>query len=358
MLVKPPSVKVSLKFDALLKRHLARPEEVTGKSMHIKPVIILSATLVMMTHSSGDTLNVPLLKQSLVPLSFSQKQYPKSVMDYFRYYGLDHPSVPHYFGTFRSGPYTLAGHVYKPASSRGTVFLVHGYFDHTGILKNLITLCIRENYCVAVFDLPGHGLSSGEPAAIDSFAEYKTALEDFVSICAPHVPGPYAAIGHSTGCAVIVTHLFYGTASPFSRVILLAPLVRSEYWTLSKAGHALIPFVSATPRWMRNASHDAAFLEWFSRDPLQSKIFPVKWATALYRWEAALDSVVPRKFPVSIVQGTDDDVVDWSYNVPFLKKKIPGCDVRMIEGARHQLMNETEPWQTESLSAIKKALGI
>jgi lysophospholipase len=325
--------------------------------MHKPVFIIVSAIFFLVTHASGDTLDVALLKQSLAPLSFSQKQYPQPVMDYFRYYGLDQPSVPHYFGTFRSGPYTLAGHVYKPDSSRGTVFLVHGFFDHTGILKNLITLCIREKYCVAAFDLPGHGLSSGEPAAIDSFGEYKCALEDFLSLCAPHVPGPYAAIGHSTGCAVIISYLFYGAGRPFSHCILLAPLVHSEYWALSKAGHTLAPFVSTTPRWMRNASHDGAFLEWFSRDPLQVKIFPVKWATALYRWEAAIDAVAPKRFPVYIIQGTDDDVVDWRYNIPFLKKKIPECDVRMIKAARHQLLNETDPWKTECLDTIRDILS-
>ena len=325
--------------------------------MNIKPAIILSSAFLLITQASGDSLDVSLLKQSLAPLSFSQKQYPRPVKDYFRYYGLDHSPVPHYFGTFRSGPYTLAGHVYKPDSSRGTVFLVHGFFDHTGILKNLITLCIREKYCVVAFDLPGHGLSSGAPAAIDSFGEYKAALEDFLSLCAPHVPKPYAAIGHSAGCAVILTHLFYSAASPFSRVILLAPLVHSEFWTLSKAGHALIPFVSSTPRWMRNASHDAAFLKWFDRDPLQSKTFPVKWATALYRWEAGIVSAAPRTLPVSVIQGSGDDCVDWRYNIPFLRKKIPGCDVHMIEGARHQLLNETEPWRSECLINIRAILS-
>ncbi|HUI93337.1 MAG TPA: alpha/beta hydrolase [Chitinivibrionales bacterium] len=310
-----------------------------------------------MSFTHGDALDVALLRQSLGPISFSNHGYPKPVQDYFQFYGLDYPAAAHFFGTFRSGPYTLAGHVYKPDSSRGTVFLAHGLFDHTGILKNLIALCIREKLCVAAFDLPGHGLSSGAPAAIDSFGEYKTALEDFVSLCAPHVPKPYAAVGHSTGCAVILTHLFYNRQTPFSRVVLLAPLVHSEFWDLSKAGHALMPFVSAWPRWMREASHDTAFLAWFDRDPLQSKTFPVKWATAMYRWEAGLDSVAPLHLPVTIVQGTGDDCVDWNYNIPFLQKKIPGCDIRMVKEARHQLLNEAQPWKTECLDIVREALS-
>ena len=41
------------------------------------------------------------------------------------------------------------------------------FFDHSGILKNLIKLCLDLDYTVVCFDLPGHGLSSGR-ASIDN----------------------------------------------------------------------------------------------------------------------------------------------------------------------------------------------
>jgi alpha-beta hydrolase superfamily lysophospholipase len=308
--------------------------------------------------ASADTLDLAPLKASLPQLSFSSPPptYAKPVLDYFAYYGLGHAACTHYFGTFRSGGYLLAGHVYKQDSCLGTVFLIHGFYDHAGILKNLISLCLDEKFCVAVFDLPGHGLSSGEPAAIDSFAEYSNAFADFVALCDVHVPRPYAAIGHSTGCAVLLSRLFFAEENRFSRVILLAPLVRSEYWTLSKAGYAISPFAKNLPRWMRNESHDPAFLERFNRDPLQAKLFPVRWATALYSWEARIDTVTPRRLPVSIVQGTADKTVDWRYNIPFLQRKIPGCDVTTIRGARHHLINETAPYREKCLEKIREIL--
>ena len=155
---------------------------------------------------------------------------------------------------------------------------------------------------------------------------------------------------------MILWRLFFSNENRFSRVVLLAPLVRSEYWALSRAGYAIVPFAKTLPRWMRNESHDAAFLEWFDRDPLQVKHFPVRWAKALYAWEARIDTVAPRKLPVSIIQGTADNTVDWRYNIPFLERKIPGCEVRMIPDARHQLLNETEPYRKECLEMIKKIL--
>ncbi len=315
------------------------------------------AFLMPVSNASADPLDIPSLKQSLEPLSFSAPvSCPQPVLDYFTCYDLNHVSTAHYFGTFTSGRYVLAAHIYKPDSSRGTVFLLHGFYDHSGILKNLITLCLSEKYCVAAFDLPGHGLSNGEAAAIDSFTEYGVALGDFLALCEGHVSRPYAAIGHSTGCAVLLTRLFFMGENRFSRVILLAPLVRSEYWALSKAGYALVPDGNTMPRWMRDESHDVAFLRWFNHDPLQVRHFPVRWAKALFAWEARIDTVAPQNFPVSIIQGTGDNTVDWRHNIPFLQKKIPGCDVHLIRGGRHQLLNESEPWRTECLDTIRSIL--
>jgi alpha-beta hydrolase superfamily lysophospholipase len=299
-----------------------------------------------------------LVRRSLRPLSLAgPTHYPQDVLDYFHYYGLDHPATPHYFGTFCSGPYICAAHIYKQDSARGTVFLVHGYYDHTGILKNLISLFLDEKFCVAALDLPGHGLSSGEPASIDSFEEYSAAFRDFLAQTAPSLPKPFFACGHSTGCAVILDFLFKGNAVPFRDVILMAPLIRSEYWYLSKAAYTITkPFFPMMPRWLRRASADTAFLSWFARDPLQVQHFPVRWGTALYAWENRIDTVKPQHFPVTIIQGTEDNTVDWLYNVPFLEEKIPGCSVVYIKNGRHQLMNESEPLRKQTLDCIRKIL--
>jgi alpha-beta hydrolase superfamily lysophospholipase len=299
-----------------------------------------------------------LVKRSLQALSFSRStHYPPAVTDYFKFYGLDHPSLPHYFGTFRSGPYTCAAHVFKQDNARGTVFLIHGYYDHTGILKNLISLFLDEKFCVAALDLPGHGLSSGEPASIDSFEEYSAAFRDFLAVASPYLPKPFSACGHSTGCAVILDYVFNGNAYPFQNIILMAPLIRSEYWYLSKAAYAITnPFFSMLPRWLRRESSDTAFLSRFARDPLQIQRFPMRWGAAFYAWENWIDTVTPRHFPVTIIQGTDDNTVDWRYNVPFLEEKIPGCSVVLINRGRHQLMNESDPFLKQTLESIRKIL--
>jgi alpha-beta hydrolase superfamily lysophospholipase len=329
-----------------------------------KSMILLISLLIsqLATNVSAKTPAAPFdtfqLRKTVQPLSFSaQQRYSQPVLDYFRYYGLDHPLIPHYFGTFKSGPYTLAAQVYTPDSARGTVYLVHGYYDHTGILKNLIDFFLNEKYSVAAFDLPGHGLSSGAPASIDSFAEYGVALKDFIAKTAPNLPKPFSLLGHSTGCAAILDYYFKDSSVVFRDIILLAPLVRSAYWYPSKAGYAIAkPSVSTTPRWFRKVSADTAFLSWFARDPLQIRYFPVHWGTALYAWEKQITARPPRTLPITIIQGTLDNTVDWKYNIPFLKKKFPGCSVIFIKNGRHQLMNEAEPMRGETLECIRRVI--
>jgi hypothetical protein len=68
--------------------------------------------------------------------------------------------------------YTIVQQCWQVEIPKATVIIVHGYLDHSGLYGRLIRWSLEQNYNVICFDLPGHGLSSGEPANIDSFATY------------------------------------------------------------------------------------------------------------------------------------------------------------------------------------------
>ena len=291
------------------------------------------------------SFNVKLVKGGLKPLDFKSKQrHSPHIFSYFSYYGLN-VEVIHHFGSFRSQDFILAAHVFFPDKVQGTVFILHGYYDHTGVHKNIIRLCIEKGFAVAVFDLPGHGLSTGVTASIANFSQYVKALEDFVQLCQPHVSWPYYLIGHSTGGAIALEYLFKAKESLFERVFLLAPLVRCSYHHLSRIGYFIVsPFSDNAPRWFRYASSDKRFLKFFHDDPLQCEHFPMRWADAYYKWNEQVKSYDAISAPVTVIQGTKDNIVDWRYNIPFLKKIIPDMKVMYIKNARHQLMNEAEPF--------------
>ena len=144
------------------------------------------------------------VRAAMRPLSLeSEASFPQPILDYFRYYGLDFMDVPHWFGTFPSDTFTIAAHVFRPVDRRGTLLVVHGYYDHAGIVRNIIRLGLDSGYCVAAIDLPGHGLSSGPRSSIQDFSQYGRAIGDFIRLYGPTLPRPLILIGHSTGCAAI-----------------------------------------------------------------------------------------------------------------------------------------------------------
>ncbi len=277
---------------------------------------------------------------------------------YLEQYGLVIDGAEHYFGTFRSGRHRLAAYVYRPASPRGTVILVHGYFDHAGVLRHPIRHLVGQGYTVAVYDQPGHGLSSGERATIDDFSTYVTAFEDFLDLCYANLTRPVHAVAHSMGAAVTADYLLRADSPLLDRIVLVAPLVHSRHWTSSSLGAALAGlFVESVPRVFRDNSSDRNFATQVQSDPLQSRRAPLSWFRALVAWNHRLDAYQPSSTPVRVIQGTYDDILDWQYNLAKIASKFPSAQVSLIEGGRHQLFNEARSLREQVLSLIDAYLG-
>jgi alpha-beta hydrolase superfamily lysophospholipase len=45
------------------------------------------------------------------------------------------------------------------------------------------------------------------------------------------------------------------------------------------------------------------------------------------------------------VQGTGDTTVDWRYNTQAIARKFPRAHINTIPGARHHLVNESQPYR-------------
>jgi alpha-beta hydrolase superfamily lysophospholipase len=273
-------------------------------------------------------------------------QYPDSLLAYFCYYGLvpQDDSTQHLFGTFDSQNQTLAAHIYIPQDYKATVVLLHGYLNHSGQFKHLIKRLLRENYAVALYDLPGHGLSTGPRGQINDFDQYTNTLNDFIETIKTLTKGPYHLVGFSTGGGIAVDYLLNTKKPVFDKVVLAAPLIRNNAWKASKAGCEFYSQFSQTvPRIPRRNSSDKQFLR-FNRemDVLHGRSVGLKWVKALHEWNDKINPLPPVEKPVYIIQGDKDTTVLWKYNVKFLKKKFLNARVEMVKNARHELFNEAQ----------------
>ncbi len=252
--------------------------------------------------------------------------------------------------------YRIVEQSWQPKKHNGsTIFIVHGYFEHTALYAKIIFWCLNNGYRVHLFDLPGHGLSSGKAAHIDSFTSYSGILTSIIE--RENYPN-YSLIGQSTGGAVVIDTLLSNTAFSPQKVILLSPLVRSLYWgKIRWYFYAARPFIPSIKRSFSASSHDDSFTEFLKcHDPLQAKRLPLSWLGAMDKWIKHLQMHTQQiKHDCWLIQGTGDNTVDYQYNIPVIKHCIPNIAVEFVPDAAHNLVNEDDSYWQQVAALLDKA---
>jgi len=300
---------------------------------------------------------------ALPPFRFTETDEPgEPVYPYLRFYGLeigpDSPDTTYRLGYLDAAGYRLAVHYYYQPNSRGTVFLFHGYLDHTGLYSRIIHHCLGEGMDVLIYDLPGHGLSSGEPTAIQSFREYQRILLTVLALSRGQAIAPWIGAGQSTGGGVLVDYLLSCREAPesiaFRGVVLLAPLVRPMGFRMGKLVHTLTrPFQDQWKRVFVANSNDSEFVRFLKdHDPLQAQGIAMAWLTALRRWVSRIEAALPVDYDLAVVQGEQDTTVDWRHNLRVLRRKFRRVRLYQIPEGRHHLVNEAEPILGQVLGAV------
>jgi lysophospholipase len=314
------------------------------------------------------------LQRALKPLDFQKLAVISPAQQrYLHYYGIDFAShdesLKHNIGSFSAAGYDLTAQVFYQKDAKGTAILMHGYYDHIGIYGSLIEFCIQQGWNVFAFDLPGHGLSTGDRAAISDFSEYDqvfSAAIEQAQIFQKHTASeslPLHVFGQSTGGAIIINYLLTRQIqqqnSPFSSINLIAPLVRPCSWTSAKILHTLLsPFMKQIKRNFAMNSNDIEFLRFIAeQDPLQPLALSVRWVGALKKWVQMIEECEPSDLEINIVQGNQDTTVEWRHNMPLLLEKFPQRKLLMIEGGRHHMVNEALEKREQMYKWLTEVIG-
>tara|TARA_R110001592_G_scaffold91754_3_gene268229 strand:- start:17244 stop:18191 length:948 start_codon:yes stop_codon:yes gene_type:complete len=290
------------------------------------------------------------LLMDLNKFSFRAKPVVKGeIIHYYDFYDMNFyhqfDGLEQRVGWIETGEFRLVMQSFKPENAKATVFIFHGYFDHAGIYHHLIRFLLKHDFAVVVYDMPGHGLSSGKPTSITTFQQYQDAMNNCLDVCKNNLPLPYHCVGQSTGSAVIVDRLKNGEQSEqvFDKIVLLSPLVRPKGWRSIVRIHSVIkPFVKVWFRKFSKNSEDVSFLRFLrEHDPLQSKWLSVDWISALKEWIPTIEDgdCINRK--VLIIQGTGDNTVDWKHNIDVLKRLFSEVKISYVADAQHHLVNES-----------------
>ncbi|MGI1679299.1 MAG: alpha/beta hydrolase [Cellvibrionaceae bacterium] len=311
--------------------------------------------------------DVKKISSQLKPLTFVIEKDKKNIDDCLVQQYLDHfkinfskslSNVKHGFGKFDACDFTIAAHYWIPEVPRGTIFVLHGYYDHVGLFNNIIRFSLQNDYAVVAFDFPGMGLSSGDRASIETFDDYRRVLDKAISLFNGVMPKPWYCVAQSTGATAVAGHLVEAYTSPFKKVVLLAPLIRSKGWTRDRWTYFLVHwFLKSIPRTFTTNSHDNEFLSFLRKeDPMQYRRLPIRWIGAMKEWISRFKHFDPQDYPLLVIQGDEDGTVDYLYNLEQIKTVFPNAEIKMIPSARHHLVCESAPYRAQVFAAIKSYL--
>ena len=114
------------------------------------------------------------------------------------------------------------------------------------------------------------------------------------------------------------------------------------------AFHPLVYTVTPTlPSRYGASSRNNEYNEFLAKDPLFIPYVPKSWVEALSQWEKTTLLWPVSYWPIEVLQGTADTVVDANYNIPFLQSRFQGLTVQTLEGAYH------DPFHDEPQTALK-----
>lgn len=257
----------------------------------------------------------------------------------------------------------VATYLWRCQKAKGTVVLLHGLFDHVGLFLDLIEHCLKQGYCVLAVDLPGHGLSSGEPTVVASFKHYGRVVQKVLATVQAYIPRPFYGVGQSTGASVLMSMSFETEkseqATQFQSLVFLGPLVRPRQWWAGRLAFKLFGNIltSIGRDFSSPNSHNEEFCHFLRyQDPLQARQLSVCWVAALNEWVEGFEKQPVVATPLLVIQGTGDGVVDWKYNVEAIERRFSHCQVHYIEGAMHHLANEGEAWRKVVFSSLSQFL--
>ena len=225
--------------------------------------------------------------------------------------------------------------------ARRIVVVVHGYAEYAARYAHVAERLTADGAAVYGQDHLGHGRSDGERALIIDFEHVVDDLRTLVEIAQAEHPGlPVVMIGHSMG-GLLTSRLAQEQPDSVAGIVLLGAVIGDWNWAREVLAQPELPAATTD---FSGMSRDAAAVEAYATDPL---IYRGRYkrplleaeVVALDRFRAQVDTLT---MPVLFCHGTDDPFVDYRTSLEAVQS-MPSTDktVRLYEGARHELVNET-----------------
>ena len=278
------------------------------------------------------------------------------------------------------GKNTIHAELFVPSDNniKGVVQIAHGMMDYIGRYKGMADALCKAGYALAGNDHLGHGDSVATPEDYGFFASrggYNYVIDDVKKmndLIRKEIPGvPVVLLGHSMGSFISRLYavkysdsidglIIHGTAGPNPATgagLLLVKLLRAI-----KGERYRSKFVCSLADGGYNKGFDPAEGSgaWLTRDPSQVAdrvgnpkndfVFTLAGYEDLFNFLGDCNSSgwfrrFPKNLPTLVISGAEDPVGGFGKGVRYvyenLNKQGANVELKLFEGARHELFNET-----------------
>jgi lysophospholipase len=268
------------------------------------------------------------------------------------------------------------------SDARGTVCVFTGRSEAIEKYFETVRDLRRRGFAVAVMDWRGQGHSSrlladGRKGHVASFADYEADVAALMQqVVLKTCPPPYHALAHSMGGATML-RLAHAGQRWFDRLVLTAPMIDfpspRASWILRASMRALRR-AGFGERYVPGSNVDRKRAKGFEGNPLTSD--PVRYArnvallaadrtlgvgSPTVAWlDAAFATIMEFRSagyaeriaqPVLMLAAGDDTVVS-SPAIAAFAARLPKGSCRVIKGARHEILQETDAHRAEFWAAF------
>jgi alpha-beta hydrolase superfamily lysophospholipase len=244
----------------------------------------------------------------------------------------------------------LAGVEWNPSGTSGRVGIIHGLGDHADRYGRAVRALVEKGFVVEALDLPGHGKSYGARGHVESWEEYRAAMEAWRERMREHGGPPVALVGHSMGALLALEWALRRpeelrglvlSAPPFE-VVLRATMLKVR---MAQLVVRLWPgFSQKTTILPSMLSHDPAVVRAHNEDPLIHYLMSARLFFEFQAANAALRQSAPKlPVPTLVLHGTGDLISSPLGSERWAKATPPGmAELRLYEGLYHEILNEPE----------------
>ncbi len=228
------------------------------------------------------------------------------------------------------------------------VVLVHGYGEHIGRYEHVARALTARTSAVVGPDHVGHGRSGGEPALVEDFEAVVDDLRAVVQDARADLP--VVMVGHSMG-GLIATRYAQRHREDLAGLVLSGPAIGLgpviEGWLAA-------PELPSDPIDVAVLSRDPAVGEAYAADPL---VWHGGWKRPTLEAFVAADRAIAEgpgfgDLPLLYVHGAEDELVPAALARPVVERLAgPDSELRVLDGARHEVFNELGQEETIALVA-------